>query len=221
MGKKKTGRERLTSKESDEILGIPSRKSGESRRDRAKLRRQLETENELHGTTVENLKPRLLESTRHERGDSSKMLTDSKDVKSDIKLVEEAVSKGWNVRRKDMIRRRLEDIVIKTTGKVHLKEATIDCETEGDKISIQAAKVLTQMDKNDVERVKNSKPPEDTRPVVNVNVGIDARTTKYLELARSLGVKELTIDGRRVETDPDIRTVDSVPEGRGTTKDST
>lgn len=223
MPKPPKRRERLTSKESDKILGIPSKDAGLSRRERAKLRRQKETENEIHGTTVENLKPRLLESTRHGRGDSSKLLTseDPKEITADIKIVEQSIQRGWNVRRKALLRNRLEEIALKTKGDVVTKDGIVKSETIADKLSIDAIKVLAQMDKNDVERVKNSKPVPDNKPVVNVNVGIDARTAKYFELARSLGVRELIIDGRRVETGSDPLTVNQASEGRTTTENGT
>lgn len=140
------------------------------------------------------------------RGDSGGLLTDPNRVRSDIRLVEQSVRKGWNVRRKNMIRRRLEDIVVKTEAEVVCKGGTVILESAADKLSIDAAKVLTAMDAADVNRVKAAHEkdnpilpqPTSVTNVININDESQRRRIELAQLASRLGAREIVLEGRSV-----------------------
>ena len=164
------------------------------------------------------------------RGDSGLILTDPHRLRSDIKLVEAAVRKGWNVRRKTMVRRRMEEIVAKTEAEVVTKEGLVKLESAADKLAIDAAKVLTAMDNQDINRITKLKesagqPVSPINPVqVNVNVSsngpgnvnttatvFDSRTIELARLAASLGAREFHVDGKPVPIADIVGTVSGLP----------
>lgn len=213
-----------TSKELSERLGRseekvkpepPTKKL--SRRQRAKLKNAKMADEELNSIIPNNPRP------NHEgprgRGDSGGLLTQPSQFKNDIKLVENSIKKGWNVRRKQMIRRRLEDILVKTTGDMNTKDGIVSSETVADKLAIDAAKVLVTMDAQDMTRIKNGK-PDVPGTVVNVtnnvlNNGFDARTIELARLAFNIGARELTVSGRSIPIQEILGTVDRVPTQEG------
>lgn len=147
------------------------------------------------------------------RGDSGMLLTDPNRMRSDLNMVERAVNKGWNVRRKTMLRRRLEDIVAKTTADVVTKNGTVDSESAADELAIKAATVLVKMDAADVDRVKTLREmadPKNAPPqplainVTNNNItsttvnNVDERRLGLARLAERFGARELIVDGRPV-----------------------
>lgn len=134
---------------------------------------------------------------------SNTILTNPDDYKEDIQLVDIAVRKGWNVENKGQIRKRIEEIVMKKTGEVVTKEGVIDSETKADELAIAGARVLALMDKDDVNRVEAFKPkpvPGNTNiNIINNNVQtLDDKQLALIELANSLGVKELVIDDHKI-----------------------
>lgn len=146
------------------------------------------------------------------RGDSGMLLTDPNRMRSDINMVERSVNKGWNVRRKTMLRRRLEDIVAKTTADVVTKFGTVESESAADELAIKAATVLVKMDASDVDRVKTLREladPKNAPPqplainVTNNNISttvnnVDERRLGLARLAERFGARELIVDGRPV-----------------------
>lgn len=133
---------------------------------------------------------------------SNTILTNPNEVKEDILLVESAVRKGWNVENKGLIRKRIEEIVMKKTGEVVTKEGVIDSETKADELAIAGARVLAMMDKDDVNRVESLKPKQATNTNINIinnNVQtLDDKQLALVELANSLGVKELVVDDNTI-----------------------
>lgn len=161
----------------------------------------------------ENSNPKPVLKVRG-RGDSGMILTDPHRLRSDLKLTEIAVRKGWNVRRKQMLRRRLEEIAMKTEASVVTRDGVIELESAADKLAIDAVKVLVAMDNADVARI--IKKPEVPAVQVNVNnsttnVNLDRRTTELARLAYALGAKELVVEGRSIPiaealgTDPSVQ----------------
>jgi hypothetical protein len=151
------------------------------------------------------------------RGDAGKLLTDPHRVRSDLAMIKRALNKGWNVRRKTMIRRRLESIVMKTLGEVVTKDGVISTESKADELAIKASSVLLQMDHQDVERVKFLEPDSSMQesqqqPVVNVNVSINSRTIELARLADKFGARELCIDGASIPIEAILGAADSIPE---------
>ena len=133
---------------------------------------------------------------------SNTILTNPDEVKEDILLVESAVRKGWNVENKGLIRKRIEEIVMKKTGEVVTKEGVIDSETKADELAIAGARVLALMDKDDVNRVESFKPKLASNTNINIinnNVqALDDKQLALVELAERLGVRELVIDGDKI-----------------------
>lgn len=133
---------------------------------------------------------------------SNTILTNPDEVKEDILLVESAVRKGWNVENKGLIRKRIEEIVMKKTGEVVTKEGVIDSETKADELAIAGARVLALMDKDDVNRVESFKPKLASNTNINIinnNVqALDDKQLALVELADKLGVRELVIDDHKI-----------------------
>lgn len=171
-----------------------------------------------------NAKLSQLEPKRKENGDSGRLLRDPKRLAEDIKLVEQSISKGWNVKRKNMIVNRLIGIVEKTTGDMNTKDGIVESETVADKLAIDATKVLVAMDAQDMTRVKNTK-PEVPSTVVNVtnnvlnNNGFDARTVELARLASNIGARTLTVSGKLIPINEILGTTDSVPTQEGSESD--
>lgn len=198
MAKKKRGHK---SKPTTKSSKLAAQRQEELKRSRSQSR-----ENNLGEDVGDEGNQKKIKSTGSQpvrgRGDSGKILLDPHRVRSDIKLVEQSIRQGWNVRRKTMVRRRLEEIVAKTEAEVVTKEGVISLESAGDKISIEAAKVLVSMDSQDQSRVKNSKNVDGQSTTVNINVNnINTSDPKRIELARlahKFGARELIIEGESV-----------------------
>jgi hypothetical protein len=154
------------------------------------------------------------------RGDSGGLLTDPHHVRSDLSLIEQSVKKGWNVRRKTMIRRRLEEIVEKKLADVVTKEGIVQLESKADELAIKATSILVQMDTQDQTRLKNSSPqPTESSTTVNVNVNnlnvSDPDERRRVELARlalKFGARELVIDGQSISCSDIVGTASEVQE---------
>lgn len=148
------------------------------------------------------------------RGDSGKILLDPHRMRSDIKLVEQSIKKGWNVQRKTMIRRRMEDIVRKTEAEVVTKDGVIISTSAADKIAIEATKVLVSMDSQDQTRVKNDKgelnPTPSTTVNINVTNSVDERRLGIARLAQRFGARELVVDGEAIPISEITGEIDSL-----------
>lgn len=194
-----------TSKDIRERIGKDNPEPKLSRRQKAKLKCEALEKEERQGTVISNVKANP-DSPIRGRGDSGLLLTDPTRHAEDIKLVETSIQKGWNVRRKGMLKRRLEDIAMKTTGDMNTKDGIVESETVADKLAIDAIKVLVAMDTQDIARVKNSKPQTNTNTVVNVTNNVvnsttnrfDARTIELARLANKFGAREFTVDGKPI-----------------------
>lgn len=161
------------------------------------------------------------------RGDSGMMLLDPHKMRSDLQLLERALRQGYNVRRKSMLRRRLERIVVKETAEVVTKLGVIETESKADELAIAAARILTIMDKADQDRFemfreKASEPqPTNTNVQVNVNVSdnhdseANRKRIELAKLALKYGNGTLVIDGEQV-TAADVLGTDSVIPGQAT-----
>lgn len=133
--------------------------------------------------------------------------------RSDIKLVEQSLRGGWNVKRKGRIRRRLEGILVKTVADVVTKNGVVPSESAADKLAIESAKVLAAMDNADMNRVVEFRkldsappPPEQNPAPTNVNVTVtnvvnnpDNRRIELARLAIKHGDGTLVVDGRTVQ----------------------
>ncbi len=176
-------------------------------------------------------------AARRGRGDAGRLLLDPHRLRSDLAMLQRAVTKGFNVQRKTMLRRRLEGIAAKTEADVVVKGkegcSVIHSESKADELAIMATKVLVAMDAADMKRVevlKDNPPPEP--PTVNVNVNVTSnseseeqrqaneRRTKLLELADRIGARELVIDGRAVQVGTSVESVDAVASESGQTQKS-
>lgn len=150
------------------------------------------------------------------RGDSGELLLDEhKGTRhNDLRLVNMAVRRGWNVRRKTMIRRRLEDIVSKTEVTVMTKEGPALLEHPADVNAISAANVLAKLDMIDQKDIHKSmdKPVQPPQPdTININVSVDARRIELAKLAHKLGARELLINGEQVDAAEYLGTALPVP----------
>lgn len=160
-------------------------------------------------------------------GDSGKLLTNPNQVLADSRLISRAIRGRWGVRRKSMIRRRLEDVVAKTEVDVIFgtKEGPegIPSVEVADRNAVAAARVLVQMNGQDQEddhfEVKNKKP---ATPGTQVNVNVLNNTelgpSRFIQLAKSLGATELLIDGTKVpiaEVDGESSQAGGVQQGAG------
>lgn len=211
MSKKRFGH-RNKPKGKDRRLTAQSGKRNTKRRTSAKSREINPTDSDdVEGTAKTGM---TIPAVRG-RGDSGMLLTDPHRMRSDLQAVEQAVNKGWLVRRKTMIRRRLEEIVQKTTAEVITKNGTVDCESAADELAIKAATVLAKMDASDVDRlsklhaIANTPPPATTPTLVTVNVNdnstnnsftniVEERRSRLTQLAERIGARGLVIDGRPV-----------------------
>src|SRR5688572_21520082 len=86
--------------------------------------------------------------------DQGKLLTDPHRVRGDRQLVDQAVSKNWNVKgsTKKLLRERAIGIALKTSGEVMTKEGIVDSETKGDELSVKAMELVLKMDQADMKR---------------------------------------------------------------------
>ncbi len=188
------------------LKGINSGKKEPHLLDKPTKRRELGSGQDKKEPVIDNPASELMPEPRG-RGDSGALLTDPHHLRGDLKLVEQAISKGYNIRRKSMLRDRLYDIAMKTSGEVNTKEGLVDSETKGDELAIQSIRCLVEMDKADIKRIEmtNKAPPATT----NINIlnqqtnnatVIDARQAQLIELAKSFGASKLDINGRTVNT---------------------
>lgn len=157
------------------------------------------------------------------RGDSGRMLTDPHHIRGDLQELDRAVRKGWNIRRKTALRRRLEAIAAKTEGQVVTKLGLITSETKGDELAIAAIKVLAAMDAQDLAREKQfreaANPSSTPTTAVQVNVtnvssdpiDIERRRVELLGLANKLGAREVIINGETVKLTGDNGPADDLP----------
>ena len=153
-------------------------------------------------------------------GDSGRLLTKPKEVVADARLIERAVRGRWGVRRRGMIRRRLEEIVAKTEVEVHFgtKEGPVGVNSpdSADKNAVAAARVLVAMDSMDQAddhfEVKN-KTPATPGVGIYVNGGNNPQSgsSQIVQLAIALGATELVIDGSAV---PVTESTGKPPEAR-------
>jgi hypothetical protein len=131
-------------------------------------------------------------------GDTGRLLTDPKKVTQDLRLLNRAVRSGWNIKRKNMIKRRLEGILGKTVVSVPTKNGMVEVDGPADSNAIAAARVLVAMNGQDqADDFAAMKKPETLTPP-NINVNIDARQSPIIQLAKSLGASSLIIDGAEV-----------------------
>lgn len=147
-----------------------------------------------------------LDSSPRGRGDSGKMLLDPHRQRSDTQLLNQAITKGWNVRRKTMIRRRVENILLKKTGEVNTKDGLVDSETKADELALVAANILIKMDSKDLDRQAQFADPKTApKTEVNVNVSVeqhtavDSKRLQLIELANRFGARELVVDGSIIQ----------------------
>lgn len=154
-------------------------------------------------------------------GDTGGLLTSNnpKEVREDLKLVERAVRKGWNIKRKNMVQRRLYEIMEKTHVSVPTKNGMVDCDGPADSNAIAAARVLVAMngqDQADDHLVAKQGQPEQPNTVVNIHnnnvTAIDARRIELARLANKLGARELLINGRSVPIAECLGTTDTASE---------
>lgn len=195
------------------LLKAPSRKfpiKGYTKASRSNQRD--EDSNGLNGTDSE---PDYKDDRKHGRqGDTGGLLTskDPKDVRKDLRLIESAVRKGWNIKRKNMIVRRLTEIVDKTHVSVLTKQGPFDSEEAADRNAVAAARVLVAMNGQDQAddhlAVKNGQPePNTTINIHNNNVNIDQRRIELARLADKFGARELVVNGEPVSTTEYLKSV--------------
>jgi len=161
------------------------------------------------------------------RGDSGLILTDPHRVRSDLALLEKSVSKGYNIRRKTMMRRRLEDIACKTEADVVVKGkdgcTIVHSESKADELAAKAIKILVDMDTQDCKRLEMLKDKPNLTgsapsTIVNVNVNnsdlseAERRRLEIIGIAQRLGASRLTLDGRAVNIGVDAESTSSVSE---------
>ena len=203
-------------------------------RPRTKLDRQL-TKSRLNKVSVdeliaEDILPSIdqVENTtgrsegRVTSGDSGKLLTDNHRVRGDTRLVNMAVRKGWNVKRKNMLRRRLENIAQKTTAEVVTKQGVVNLESKADELAINAIKVLVSMNQSDIDLEKLNKdiPPTPPSVVIQNNVNtidsaVEQRRIELARLARKFGARSVLIDGRQIPIADILGSTDEVPSVEG------
>jgi hypothetical protein len=159
------------------------------------------------------------------RGDGGRLLLDPHRMRSDLQLVFAAVTKGYNVRRKTMLRRRLEAIANKEQADVVVKGkegcSIVYSESKADELAIAATKILVAMDQADMKRLEVFKdPPKQDPPGVEVNINVnsetDGRRSSLIELAQRLGAREILIDGRAIDPRTGLESIGSVSEESGT-----
>lgn len=157
--------------------------------------------------------------TKNRAGDSGGLLTSDnpKEIKKDLRMIEGAVRKGWNIKRKNMIQRRLLEIMEKTHVSVPTKNGMVDCDGPADSNAIAAARVLVAMNGQDQAddhlALKNGQPEPSTVVTIHNNVtSIDARRIELARLANKLGARELLIDNRPVPISECLGTTDSTSE---------
>lgn len=133
-------------------------------------------------------------------GDSGRLLTNPNTVNKDLRLLNRAVRSGWNIRRKNMIKRRLESVLLKETVSVPTKNGMVEVDGPADSNAIAAARVLVAMNGQDQadDHLAMKVELEAQANKGGVNVNIDARESTILQLAKSLGATELIIDGSSV-----------------------
>ena len=158
--------------------------------------------------------------SKNRAGDSGGLLTSDnpKEIKKDLRMIEGAVRKGWNIKRKNMIQRRLLEIMEKTHVSVPTKNGMVDCDGPADSNAIAAARVLVAMNGQDQTddhlALKINDQSDQPNTVVNIHnnnvTAIDNRRFELARLANKLGARELLIDGESVPVTEHIGSTDSV-----------
>lgn len=180
-------------------------------------------------TTVTKLKPRSerrkdlkeREIARLKKsGNFSDLLTtdDPEQLRKNLLLLKNALSKGYDVRNKGLMRKRAEEILRKQTGEVMTKHGIVESETKADELALDALRVLTKMDEIDLRRLeklldinrdeaKDNQGQSGTQVNINVNgnsevtVNSDDKRSSLIMLARRFGASELVIDDQPVMED--------------------
>lgn len=152
-------------------------------------------------------------------GDSGKLLTsdDPAVLAEDMRMLRIALTKGYNIRNKELMRKRAEEILRKETGEVMTKHGLVVSETKGDELALEAIKVLTKMDEADLKRIQVMKEihkegqPGEGQPQFGVNINVngngqvsinaDDKRSSLIMLARRFGASELVIDDQPVMED--------------------
>lgn len=158
--------------------------------------------------------------TKNRAGDSGGLLTSDnpKEIKKDLRMIEGAVRKGWNIKRKNMIQRRLLEIMEKTHVSVPTKNGMVDCDGPADSNAIAAARVLVAMNGQDQAddhlalKINDQSEPSTVVTIHNNVTSIDARRIELARLANKLGARELLIDNRPVPISECLGTTDSTSE---------
>lgn len=151
-------------------------------------------------------------------GDTGGLLTSNnpREVRNDLKLLGRAVRSGWNIKRKNMIKRRLEEIMQKTSVSVPTKNGMVDCDGPADSNAIAAARVLVAMNGQDQAddhlAIKNGQPESSTVVNITNNVSVDHRRIELARLANKLGARELLIDGKPIATSEYLGTANTTSE---------
>jgi hypothetical protein len=137
------------------------------------------------------------------------LLTNDKEVEKDVRLIERAIRERWDIRKKGMIQRRLLDVMAKTSVQVLTKAGIFDSEADADTNAIAASRVLVQM--NGQDQADDHKESDSGKPLgvqVNVVNNLEPGQSRILQLAKSLGARELIID------DQSIRLTESIGESK-------
>lgn len=164
--------------------------------------------------------------SKNRGGDTGGLLTsnNTREVRKDLQLVERAVRSGWNIKRKNMIKRRLLEIMEKTHVSVPTKMGTVDVDGPADSNAIAAARVLVAMNGQDQsdDHLAIKHQAEQPNTVVNIHnnnvTTIDNRRIELARLAKSLGASELSISGRTVSVDDVIESDVVVPKTEAPTR---
>lgn len=138
------------------------------------------------------------------KGKVLKDIENPSEVKKDLALIGRALKGRWNIpdRRKIDIQERLFKVAEKETVSIATKDGPVEAEEPADRNAVAAIKVLVQMQGQDIEcdqfEVKNGKP---STPGTVVNVfpnSAEPGASRILQLAKSLGARELVIDGSAI-----------------------
>lgn len=158
-------------------------------------------------------------------GKESELLLDTHRVRSDLQLTEMAVRKGWNVQSKGKIRRRLMGILEKEEAEVVTKQGIVMLHSKADELAINSAKILVQMDNQDLIRTLKAK-PDTTLPSTTVNVNViqslesNEGRNRVARFAQRFGVGSIISDGRSVEVTDIVRATGRVSAGQRDTEES-
>lgn len=138
------------------------------------------------------------------------------EVSKDLSLIERALKNRWGIRKKELIQDRLLKVLNKEEVTVATKDGPVTVEEPADRNAVAAARVLVQMNGQDIEceqfEIKSGKPTTPGTVVNVINASESASkpgASRILQLAHSLGARELIIDGEAI---PTVSTSNSVRE---------